>query len=306
MLGFDNLVSQTRTVRDEDFQLLFLLLHILVQQLVVRVQTSLTLCLTGLGSHAHPFQLAFQRFAALACHFFFHFHAFGLLLQPARIVSLPGDTFATVEFQNPSGHVIKEVTVVRHGDYRSFILLQMLFQPVDAFCIQVVGRLVQQKDVRLLKQQAAQSHTAAFTSRKVLHRLVFGRTAQRIHRTFQLAVQVPCVCSVNDILQFGLAGEKRIHLFRIFIIFRKPELLVDFFIFRQCVHGALHTFHHHLLDRLFIVELRFLSQIAHRIARRENHFALIVLVQSGDNLQQRRLSRTVQTDDTDLRSVEKG
>ena len=284
--GLDHLVSQTGTVRDEDFQFLFLFFHILIQQFVVRVQTGLSFCLTGFGSHAHPIQLAFQGLAAFACHFLFHLHTFGLLFQPAGVISLPGNSFATVQFQNPSGYVVQEVTVVGYGNHRTFILLQMLFQPVDTFRVQVVGRLVQQQDIRLLQQQAAQGHTAALTSREVLHRLVFGRTAQRIHGAFQLAVQIPCVRSVNDVLQLCLTGKERIHLFRILIVFGKPELIVYFFVFRQCVHDALHSFHHHLFHCLFIIQMRFLCQIAYRVARREHHFSLITFLQSGNDFHQ--------------------
>ena len=53
-------------------------------------------------------------------------------------------------------YVDQEVTVVGYGNHRTFILLQMLFQPVDTFRVQVVGRLVQQQDIRLLQQQAGQ------------------------------------------------------------------------------------------------------------------------------------------------------
>ena len=163
--------------------------------------------------------------------------------------------------------MIQEVTVVCYGNYRSFVLLQVLFQPVNAFCIQVVGRLVEQQDVRFLQQQTAQSHTAAFTSRKVLHQLVFGRTAQRIHRTFQFAVKIPRIGSVNNILQFGLTRKECVHLFRIFIILRQTELLIDFFVFGQRVYYLLHSLHHDFLHGLRVVKLRFLCQITYRIAR---------------------------------------
>ena len=82
MLGFDNLVSQTRTVRNKDFQLFFLLLHIFVQEFVVRIQTSLTLGLTSLWSHANPFKLAFESLATLAGCLFLLSHALGLLVKP--------------------------------------------------------------------------------------------------------------------------------------------------------------------------------------------------------------------------------
>ena len=82
VLRFYNLVTQTRTIGDKDFEFLFLFLLVFTKELIVRVQTCLTLCLTCLRRHAHPFQFAFQSLAALACHLFFHLHTLRLLLQP--------------------------------------------------------------------------------------------------------------------------------------------------------------------------------------------------------------------------------
>ncbi|CUP23504.1 Uncharacterised protein [Segatella copri] len=82
MLSLDNLVTQTRTVRDEDFQLLLALLLLLVEHLLVRVQTSLTLSLTGLRRHANPFQLALQCLAALRGSLLLLNHSLGLLVEP--------------------------------------------------------------------------------------------------------------------------------------------------------------------------------------------------------------------------------
>ena len=265
--GFDDLVTQARTVRDEDFELFFLFLHVFVEELVVRVQTSLTLRLTSLWSHAHPFQLAFEGLAALAGSLFFHFHALGLLFEPAGVVTLPWNTFATVEFKNPSGNVVEEVTVVGDTDHGTFVLLQVLFQPVDGFGIEVVGRFVEKQYIRLLEQQAAQSHTAAFTTRKHLHRLVFGRTAESVHGAFQLAVEVPSISGIDDVLQFCLTGKEGIHLVRVFVIFRKTELIVDFFVFVECIHNRLDTFHHHFLHGLGVVQLRFLCEVSYGITR---------------------------------------
>ena len=50
-------------------------------------------------------------------------HTFGLLIQPRRVVSFPGNTFSAIQFQNPSGHMVEEVTVVRDADNRTRILL---------------------------------------------------------------------------------------------------------------------------------------------------------------------------------------
>ena len=40
----------------------------------------------------------------------------------------------------------------------------MLLQPVDAFGVQMIGRLVQQQDRRLLEEEPGQSHPAAFAA----------------------------------------------------------------------------------------------------------------------------------------------
>ena len=101
-----NLVSKTGTIRDKDFQLLLALLLLLVQHLVVRVQTSLTLSLASLGSHANPFQLTLKGLTAFAGYLLLLSHTLGFLLQPRRVVALPGYSFSTIQFQNPSCHII--------------------------------------------------------------------------------------------------------------------------------------------------------------------------------------------------------
>jgi len=51
---------------------------------------------------------------------------------------------AAIEFENPAGHVVKEVAVVRDGDDRAFVLLKMLFKPLHGLGIEMVRRLVEQ------------------------------------------------------------------------------------------------------------------------------------------------------------------
>ena len=89
-------ITQTRTIRNEDFKFFFFLFHVFIQQLVIRVKTCLTFRLTGFRSHAYPFQLTFQCFTTFTGGLFFHFHAFCLLFQPGRVVTFPGNTFTTV------------------------------------------------------------------------------------------------------------------------------------------------------------------------------------------------------------------
>ena len=65
MLRFNHLVAQTRSVGNEYFELLLLLFLLFVEHRLVAVQTGLSLGVARLRSHAHPFQFAFERLAAL-------------------------------------------------------------------------------------------------------------------------------------------------------------------------------------------------------------------------------------------------
>ena len=103
----------------------------------------------------NPFQLALQSLAATGFGLFFLLQTLGLLFQPRAVVAFPRNALAPVKLQNPSGHIVQEIAVVRNGNHRALVLLQMGFQPLDRLGIQMVGRLVQKQDVRLLQQQSA-------------------------------------------------------------------------------------------------------------------------------------------------------
>ena len=99
---------------------------------------------------------------------------------------MPWNSLAAVEFKNPLAHVVQEVSVVGYGYHRALVLLQVLFQPVDTFCIEVVGGLVKQEYIGLLQQQSAQGHTAPFTTREVGYRPVARRTSECSHCPVEL------------------------------------------------------------------------------------------------------------------------
>ena len=51
------------------------------------------------------------------------------------------------------GHVVDERAVVRDKHHRVGFLLQEIFKPLYGFYIQMVGRLVEEQQVRMLKQE---------------------------------------------------------------------------------------------------------------------------------------------------------
>ena len=56
---------------------------------------------------------------------------------------MPGNAFPTVKFKDPSGNIIKKITVVGNGNDSSLILFKMLFQPFNGFGIKMVGWLIE-------------------------------------------------------------------------------------------------------------------------------------------------------------------
>ena len=97
-VSLDDLVAKTRTARDVYLKLLLLLTLVFIKHLVVGVQAGLTLCLSGLGSHTHPFKFALQCLSAFALCFLLLFQATCLLLKPRAVVTLPWYALAAVEF----------------------------------------------------------------------------------------------------------------------------------------------------------------------------------------------------------------
>ena len=69
----------------------------------------------------------------------------------------------------------------------------------------------------------------------------------------------------------------------VFKHFGVGESVVHIVILFEKVKHRLHTLLHHLFHCLFRIELWVLFKIAHRVAWRENHIALIALVDAGYN-----------------------
>ena len=90
------------------------------------------------------------------------------------------------------------------GNHRTLILLQMLFEPVYALGIQMVGRLVEQQHIGFLQQQSAEGHTSALSSREIGNGQMASGASECIHGALQFRVHIPCVGSINDILHFCL------------------------------------------------------------------------------------------------------
>ena len=66
------------------------------------------------------------------------------------------------------------------------VVLQVPLKPRHGFCVKMVRRLVQKKDVGLLEKEAAERHAATLSTRKHVNNLVAGRAAERVHSKLQV------------------------------------------------------------------------------------------------------------------------
>jgi hypothetical protein len=70
--------------------------------------------------------------------------------QPSGVVAFVGHAAPAVELEDPTGHVVQEIAVVRHQHHRSGIVLEEALQPGHRLGVEMVGRLVQQQEIGLL------------------------------------------------------------------------------------------------------------------------------------------------------------
>ena len=93
--------------------------------------------------------------------------------------------------ENPARDVVEEIAVVGDDEDRAWIGAQMPLEPVDRLGVEMVGRLVEQQEVRLFEKEPAERDTAALAARERGHGGIVWRAAERVHRLFDLAVEIP-------------------------------------------------------------------------------------------------------------------
>jgi hypothetical protein len=168
--------------------------------------------------------------------------------------------------------------------------------------VQVVGRLVEQQNIGLAEQQAGQCHAAAFAAGANRMGAIIGRAAQGIGKQADAVVEFPAV-EVFDLFEhFALRSMS-------FIIssssVTSPSFIADVFVFLQEVDNVLHAFFHDLPNGFGFIEVRLLSQVPDFVLFFKFDLAFVILVQAGNNFQQGRFTRAVETQNADFGAVEK-
>ena len=135
-----------------------------------------------------------------------------LLLEPGRVVAFPRNARAAIELEDPAGDVVEEVAIVRDRDDRARVVLEEALEPRHRFGVEMVGRLVEQQQVRRLQQQAAQRDAAPLAAGQRRDVGVGRRQPQRVHRQLEPRVEVPGVGRFDPVLDLALLLEDLVHL----------------------------------------------------------------------------------------------
>ncbi len=178
---------------------------------------------------------------------------------------------AAIEFEDPAGHVVEEVAVVRDADDGTRVLLEVFLEPGDGLGVEMVGRLVEQEHVGLRQQQAAERDAAALAAGELGHFRVPGRQAQRVRRDVELPLEVVPVDGREESLELSLFRGELVEV-RIGFAVKRIDLL-------EPRERVLHRLHRLLDDAAHVgirIELRFLRQQAHLDARLRPGLALDV------------------------------
>src|ERR1051325_211499 len=102
-------------------------------------------------------------------------------VRPLEIVNV-----AVVEVPDARGDFIEKVMIVRYEEDRAFVALQRDVECIDGFEIEVVGRLVENKNIRLEKHEATEKDARRFATGKRLDGLG-GIVSAEKHLTEQAA-----------------------------------------------------------------------------------------------------------------------
>ena len=134
-----------------------------------------------------------------------------LLGQVGRKVALIGGHGLEGDLPDLGTDIVEEIAVVADHKNRTGVALEVAFQPFHRGKIQVVGRLVQNKDIRLFQQELCQTQTGQLTAGKHGNVLFPGilRKAHARQHLFDVDIHVVAVGGIHDVLQCVVLSQQR-------------------------------------------------------------------------------------------------
>ena len=159
------------------------------------------------------------------------------------------------------------------------VVVKVFFKPGYSFGIEMVCRFVKEKNIRFLKQEAAQGNTTAFTTRKNIYNLLWRWAAQSFHGKFKVVIKVPGIAGIEFFLNFCLTGTQFIK-----IGIRIAKGFVYFIKFFKKVGNWFYSFFYNIHYCFSRFKIRFLLKVSDCIAWGKGSFSGIIFINSCKNL----------------------
>ena len=169
-LDLDDVAAEPLGHLDQDLRLARRAVLLRLDQLVEGADAGLGLGLARLGRAADPFELVVDRLLLALLLALLLLQPLSFLLQIAGIIGFVDVVAAAIELEHPVHDIVEEVAVVGDEDDVAGIVDEMLFEPLHAFGVEMVGRLVEQQDVGLFEQQPGQRDAALLAAREIVDR----------------------------------------------------------------------------------------------------------------------------------------
>ncbi len=186
-----------------------------------------------------------------------------------------------------------------HGHDRASVALEVALEPGHGLGVEMVRRLVEEKQVGRREEQPAEGDAAALAAGQRRHLALAVRQPQRVHRAVERLLEAPGVRAVDPLLDVRLLCEERVEV-GVGLGKRGRDGVEAVEEVAQRAHAVLDV----PADVLRGIELGLLREVADRRLRIELGDARRGLLEPPHDPEERRLARAVRPEDADLRAVQ--
>ena len=244
------------------------------------VHPKLGLGCARLWAAANPVQLAAQETLSLQLNCLLVFHPGEVRLEVVGVVALVSVKTAGLQLDDVVAGFIEEIPVVRCDEKRASKLFQVLRHPLDRVGVEMVGRLVENQEIRVGDDRATEGNPPLFAAGQGAHQSVCGGSIQVHHRRLDSSLDVPRIGGGDLLLQLGLpvrvGGQRLVLVEQIERVRRTVANRIE--------HGDV------------VGSIETLRQITDPQAGARSDFAVISLRYAGENFQECRLAAAVAPD----------
>ena len=205
------------------------------------------------------------------------------------VVSAVKLRLAVLDLNDPGDDAVQEIAVMGNGHHSAPETADVLLQPLRGVEVQMVGRLVQQQDVRILQDEAAQVHPGLLTARELVEELCAHvvRDGKAVCDLVDGDIRIVAAKDLKPLAELsvpaqdGVVGLSRRHPLFQFLHFLRHGV--------EPGKGAAQ----HILHRVARGIHRDLGDEAHAAAGADGDRSLIIVQFSGQNLEKGGFSRAI-------------